>query len=149
MPDATSTDQRQQDRSATPEGTRRTVYPCLRYDDAPRALADLADVLGFEVVARYDTEDGQVAHAEVQLSGGMVMVSSGGGDIGLAASRPGQPTAACVYVAVDPGELAAVDRRVRAAGWQVVRPLADAEQGPTLTCRDPQGVVWSLGTYRP
>ena len=53
-----------------------TVIPCLRYRDARRMLEWLCEVFGFERNAFYDDGEGGVAHAQLTLGSGMIMLGS-------------------------------------------------------------------------
>jgi hypothetical protein len=53
-----------------------TIIPCLRYRDAHAAIAFLEAALGFTRKAVYDGPDNTVAHAELTLDGGMIMIGS-------------------------------------------------------------------------
>jgi uncharacterized glyoxalase superfamily protein PhnB len=55
---------------------------------------------------------------------------------------------AWLYVVVDDPD--AHHRRAVAAGAEVVQPLTDEDYGSRgYTVRDPEGNVWSFGTYQP
>ena len=122
-----------------------SLFPALRYRDA-RAAADwLERAFGFRRHALYDAPEGGVAHAEMQLGNGMVMFGS-----------EGQPDPANPWTTAPFGIYAVVDdidahyARARAAGAEIVRPLADTPYGAReYSARDPDGHLWSFGTYRP
>jgi uncharacterized glyoxalase superfamily protein PhnB len=135
----------------SPDAPPPTVWPTLRARDARGLIRFLVDALGFEEVATYgDQPDGSgdvVVHAELAwpLGGGGVMLGSarGGADDPWALT-PG--TAGCYVVTDDPDALH--DRAV-AAGAQVVQPLHDTDYGSRdFALRDPEGNLWSFGTYR-
>ena len=50
------------------------VIPCLRYRDAPAAIEWLCSVFGFEKHLVVANDDGSIAHAQLALGGGMVML---------------------------------------------------------------------------
>jgi uncharacterized glyoxalase superfamily protein PhnB len=53
-----------------------------------------------------------------------------------------------VYVIVD--DIDEHYERARNAGAEIVRPLADTDYGSReYMARDPEGNIWSVGTYRP
>ncbi|WP_028937174.1 VOC family protein [Pseudonocardia spinosispora] len=120
-----------------------SIYPTLRYADAPAAIRFLTDALGLTVDHVVEAADGTVPHATLSWGHGVVMISS----------RPSEPSPfdtgrACLYLAVaDPD--AAHDRAV-AAGAQVVMGLTDQEYGSReFAVNDPEGNVWCFGTYQP
>jgi uncharacterized glyoxalase superfamily protein PhnB len=127
----------------------QAVFPGLRYRDAPAAMDWLEAVLGFERRAVYAADDGAVHHAELALDGvegAMVMLGSEPteGDGRLAQGAGGSS----VYIVVsDPDARWA---RAVAAGAEVARELRDEDYGSRgFSVRDPEGNLWSLGTYQP
>jgi uncharacterized glyoxalase superfamily protein PhnB len=113
------------------------IYPFLRYVDAASALEWLKTAFGFgELAVHREGDDGPIHHAEISLGPGIVMFGQGDhGDHGI-------------YVAVDDAD--AHYERAKAAGAEIVRELEDTDYGSReYTARDPEGNVWSFGTYRP
>jgi uncharacterized glyoxalase superfamily protein PhnB len=137
------------DATAASAATAATVFPFLRYDDAPAAIAWLERALGFGVKARYDAPDGSVAHAELALGNGLVMLGSYKDDVlGVTTPRRLGGATHCVCLAVD--DVDAVHTSAVAAGADVFWPLADTDYGArTFGCRDREGHVWWLGNYYP
>lgn len=127
-----------------------TVWPALRYDDAPGALRFLVDVLGFRetMVVPDDSPDGtaDITHAELRWpEGGGVMLGSTKHCEGVHAQM--RPGVASVYVVSD--HVDEVHDRCVAAGADVVSDLEDTDYGShTFTVRDPEGHLWTVGTYR-
>ena len=116
------------------------IFPALRYRDANAALEWLQRAFGFAEKAVYRGDDGTVHHAELQLGAGMVML----GEQPEAAPSDAQT----IYVVVDDPD--AHHQRAAAAGAQIVRPLEDMDYGSReYSARDPEGHVWSFGTYDP
>jgi len=56
-----------------------------------------------------------------------------------------------IYIAFDtPREIDAVYARAKGAGAEITRELCDTDYGShEFGVRDPEGHVWSFGTYRP
>ncbi|WP_433262559.1 VOC family protein [Micromonospora vinacea] len=121
----------------------RTIYPIFRYPD-PRAAIDwLGAAFGFQVHAVHEAPDGTVAHAELLLDTGMIML----GGRADAASRPADDDWS-VYVAVP--DVDAHCAQARAAGAEITREPFDTDYGSRdYAARDLAGNVWSFGTYRP
>ena len=70
--------------------TTATVIPALQYQDAPAAIDFLCKAFGFEKKAVYEGEGGSIAHAELTLGNGMVMLGSAKEtDYGKLLARPG------------------------------------------------------------
>ncbi len=125
------------------------IIPALRYRDANAGLEFLAAAFGADAKEVHRGEDGVIHHAELRLGDSMVMVGQAteGGWLG---GEPGRPLASTVslYVVVDDPD--AHHERAVAAGATVVRPLEDTEYGSReYSVRDPEGNLWSFGTYDP
>jgi uncharacterized glyoxalase superfamily protein PhnB len=122
----------------------------LTYDDAPAALDWLEKAFGFERSSVHEGPDGTIAHAELTYGDGMIMLGNAG-DNGLGMKTPRELGAVTqgVYVIVDEG----IDRhyeRACSAGAEIVRALHDTDYGSRdYMARDPEGNLWSFGTYRP
>ena len=125
-----------------------TVWPCVNYRDARAAIRYVVDVLGFVEVAVHadDADDSIVVHAELRWpEGGGVMIGT--------ADRPDNefsqmPTGcASLYVVTD--HPVPILERCRAAGSPLVRDLKEEDYGSLgFSVRDPEGNIWSFGTYR-
>ena len=122
----------------------------LTYDDAPAALDWLEEAFGFERSSVHEGPDGTIAHAELTYGDGMVMLGNAG-DNGLGMKTPREVGAVTqgVYVIVDEG-IDSHYERARSAGAEIVRALHDTDYGSRdYMARDPEGNLWSFGTYRP
>ncbi len=124
------------------------VWPILTYRDARAAISFLVDAFGFEEKAVYAREDDAsiVDHAELSwpLGGGVMFGSAGKDDSEFGQREPGNDS---VYVVCD--EPDALFERATAAGAELVRGLKDEDYGSRgFTVRDPEGNLWSFGTYR-
>ena len=121
------------------------LYPTLKYDDAPAAIDFLERAFGFERHAVYDGEQGGVAHAELRFRDEFVMLGStneGDERFNQGAGRHS------LYVVVEDPE--AHHARAKNAGATIERELTDQDYGSReYTARDPEGNLWSFGTYRP
>jgi uncharacterized glyoxalase superfamily protein PhnB len=121
----------------------QTFFPSLRYRDAAAALEWLADAFGFEETERHAGEDGAIVHAEMKFGGEWIMLGTDSGE--RWGSHAGQ---GWVYVVVDDPD--ALYERARAAGAEVVMEPTDQDYGSRdFSVRDPEGNLWSFGTYRP
>jgi uncharacterized glyoxalase superfamily protein PhnB len=117
--------------------------PALRYRDARAGLDFLQTAFGFEPKEVYE-DDGSIVHAELVYRGGMVMLSAQRDDDPLG-DRTGQ---GWTYVIVDDAD--AHHDRAKAARAEIVRELEDQDYGSRdYTARDPEGNLWSFGTYQP
>jgi uncharacterized glyoxalase superfamily protein PhnB len=138
--------------SANANTSPSTIMPSLRYRDAPAAIDWLCTVLGFARHAVYSNPDGTIAHAELTLGGGMIMLGSGKDDeYGRGFKSPGElggvETRSAYIVVADADE---VHRRAQAANATIVRPLKNTDYGSReFGVKDPEGHTWSVGTYDP
>jgi uncharacterized glyoxalase superfamily protein PhnB len=130
-----------------------TLIPGVRYRDAHAAIDWLVRVFGFHKQAVFDGPDGTVAHAQLTLGGGMVMLGSASNpspypqfnavpdDIG------GRVTSSIYIVVPDCGPVYA---SAQAAGAQIVQELQTMDYGgKAFTVRDPEGYMWAVGEYDP
>jgi uncharacterized glyoxalase superfamily protein PhnB len=127
----------------------QTIFPALRYRDAPAAIEWLGRAFGFEPRMVVDGAPGTVAHAELVHGDAMIMLGSArppeSDDYSAAAPPPGGT--ALYMVVADPD---AHHERARAAGASIVRAPQDTDYGAReYSARDPEGNVWSFGTYQP
>jgi uncharacterized glyoxalase superfamily protein PhnB len=114
------------------------IFPTLRYRDANAAVDWLERGFGLEQKAVHRGDDGTVHHAELRLGDGLVM---------LGQQRDGGWTNGIYVVVSDPD---AHHARAVAAGAQIVRGPEDMDYGSReYGARDPEGNVWSFGTYDP
>ncbi len=118
---------------------QQSIYPTVRYDDARAAIAWLTSVLGFEENVVYPGEGESIAHAQLELRGDTIMLGSANGKT------------AGIYIALEsPAAIDAAYARAKAAGADIIREIEEMDYGSReFGVRDPEGRVWSFGTYRP
>jgi uncharacterized glyoxalase superfamily protein PhnB len=126
------------------------TIPFLSYEDASAALDWLERAFGFKRKEVHAGENGTVVHAEMRFADGMVMLGSAGeNDLGMKTPKELGAVNQGVYVIVDERIDEHYERAV-AAGAEVVRPIHDTDYGSRdYVVRDPEGNLWSFGTYRP
>ena len=118
------------------------IIPTLRYQDAKAAIDFLVNAFGLERHHITENDDGTVAHAELTYGSGMVMLGTARGDDRFATGR------AVIYVVVDDPD--AAHDQAKAAGATIVQELTDQDYGSReFAAEDPEGNVWSFGTYDP
>jgi uncharacterized glyoxalase superfamily protein PhnB len=132
--------------------TTATVIPCLRYRDAPAAIEWLSRAFGFEKQLIVPGAEGTIAHAQLGLGNGMIMLGSAlDSEYGRLIKQPDEIGGAgtqSVYLVVPDAD--AVYAQAKAAGATIVIEIKDADYGGRgFTCRDLEGHLWSLGTYDP
>ena len=131
---------------------RANIIPTMRYRDANAAIDWLCRAFGFERHLVVPDEQGGIAHAQLVLGNGMIMLGSVRDDaFGKLQKTPAQvggvgTQSAHIIVA----DADAHHARAVAAGAQVVYALKDEDYGGRgYSCRDPEGHLWSFGTYDP
>lgn len=137
--------------STIPKKTRATVIPCMRYRDAPAAIEWLCSTFGFEKQLVVPNEDGTIAHAQLGYGNGMIMLGSiFDTEFGRLMKQPAEAKGVTqsAYLVVNDADL--VYGRALEAGAQIVLEIKDEDYGGRgFTCRDPEGHIWSIGTYDP
>ena len=131
---------------SSPSVSSATFHANFRYADADAAVAWIEAALGAEQRELVRDEEGSIAHAELALGGSIVMLGSAAAGREPFRSLPVSPQ--LIYCAVDDPD--ALHERALAAGAEVALGLADTDYGSRdFTLRDPEGNLWSFGTYRP
>jgi uncharacterized glyoxalase superfamily protein PhnB len=124
-----------------------TIYPSLRYRNAREAIDWLAEAFDFAEKEAHTDDDGVIRHAEVYVpGGGLVMLGTepDGGD-----PQWGKHAGmSWLYISVEDPD--ALHDRASAAGADIVRALENTDYGSReFSARDPEGNIWSFGTYAP
>jgi uncharacterized glyoxalase superfamily protein PhnB len=87
---------------------------------------------------------------EIAYRGGMLMLGTAGvGELDSLLAVPGESRATqSIYVVTD--DVVAIHDRILAAGADILIALRDEDYGGrSFTFRDPEGHVWSVGSYSP
>ncbi len=128
--------------------TYQTIYPTFRYRDAAGMIEWLQKAFGFSVNVSFMDGD-KVGHAELSLGGSVIMLGEARADAyGRMVGEPGQAGGKSTYVALD--DVDAVHAKAKAAGATILEEPVNRDYGSReFICADPQGNVWSFGTYRP
>jgi uncharacterized glyoxalase superfamily protein PhnB len=129
----------------TQNNSMPSIFPTLRYADAPAAIDWLGRAFGFTRHMVVPGPENTVAHAQLRLGSGMIMLGS--------TRKPDPANPWCterqgLYVHVE--DVDGHYARAQAAGAQIVMPLRSTEYGSReYSARDPDGHLWSFGTYLP
>jgi uncharacterized glyoxalase superfamily protein PhnB len=129
------------------------AIPCLRYRETSDAIDWLSEVFGFACQVAVPGIDGAIAHAQLTLGNGMIMIGSvsSEGEYGRLLAQPdeiGGRETHTVYLVVN--DVDRICERARAAGAVILEEPADTEFGSRgFLCRDPEGHVWNVGSYDP
>ena len=128
----------------------QTIFPAFTYPDAAAAIEWVGRAFGFEPHAVHRDDDGVVAHAELRLGDQVIMLGTKRSPDPLPRVLPaaaGGVTSHAYIAVTDPDALFS---RAVAEGAEVVMPLTDQDYGSRdFAVRDPEGHLWSFGTYRP
>lgn len=129
-----------------------TIIPSLRYRDAPGAIEWLCRAFGFQEHLVVPGSNGTIAHAELVLGNGMVMlgssVESEYGKLVKSPAEAGGILTQSSYVIVR--DVDAHYATAKAAGAEIVIDIKDEDYGGRgYSCRDVEGQLWSFGSYDP
>jgi PhnB protein len=124
------------------------IWPAIQSPDAPALIRLAVDVLGFteQIVVPGERPD-VVAHSQLAWpEGGVVQIASARRDGNPFSEQP--PGTASIYVVTE--DPMAVYRRCVDAGLEIVREPESPDYDPGglgFALRDPDGNLWSFGTY--
>jgi uncharacterized glyoxalase superfamily protein PhnB len=123
------------------------VWPTFRAKDARGLITFLTQAFGFEETVVHGEGD-VVEHAQLSWPfGGGIMLGSVRDDGGRWSVAPG--VTGCYVVVADDAALDALHARAAAAGAEVLQAPEDRDYGSReFIARDPEGNLWSFGTYR-
>ena len=130
---------------------KSNIIPSMRYRDAPAVIEWLCNVFGFRKHLVVPGQGGAIAHAQLVLGNGMIMLGSDADDeYGRIVSPPGNDginTQSC-YIVIEDID-AHYDHAVD-CGAEIVMEIADQDYGGRLySVRDPEGHLWNFGSYDP
>ncbi len=137
------------------------IIPATRYHDPEAALGFLTGTLGFHLHAAFRDDAGTLIHAQLTATAdgpasGMVMIGPMGNDTApnefdpfmIHPSQTGGRETVTIYAVVT--DVAARYARSVAARLEVLIPLrSEPYGGLSFSIRDPEGHVWTLGSYDP
>ena len=118
-----------------------TIFPEIRYRDAPAAAAWIENAIGFRRTLTVPGPDGSLMHAEFRLDCGVVMIGAASAvdfsDLSHFANlQVADPDAHCA--------------RAKSAGAAIVREPQTAPYGARFyAARDHEGFLWWISDYKP
>lgn len=116
------------------------IYPTLIYVDGRAAIDFLQAAFAFEPLTVFEDDDGRIAHAELRLGAGIIMLGGRKIDAPIALQTN--------YVAISN-----VDEhyaRAKAAGAEIITELHDTDYGSRdYAAKDIEGHSWFFGIYQP
>jgi uncharacterized glyoxalase superfamily protein PhnB len=120
--------------------SKQRIFPMLAYDDAPAAMDFLRTAFGFEEKFRMQMPDGNIGHAEMLLSGNVVMLATTWKAGGLASPKD-LPAMPCqLFCEVD--HVDAHYEHAKSAGAVVVAEPEDQHGYRMYRAMDPEGHRW-------
>jgi PhnB protein len=123
-----------------------SVTPYLIVHDGAAALAWYEKAFGAKELMRFPSEDGRIAHAELQVGNARIMMADEFPEMQARSAKSYGGSAVQFMIYVDSADKA-VERAV-AAGATLKRPVADQFYGDRSgTVEDPFGFVWTIGTH--
>ena len=134
--------------------TTGTIMPAFQYADALAAIEWFCKVLGFEKKLVVPGPDDTVIHAQLSYGTGMIMLSSDNDtEYGQHMTSPdnvgGLNTQSCLIYVSDEAIKAHYDQAVANGGEVLVSLRHEEYGGRYYSLKDPEGHLWSIGSYDP
>jgi uncharacterized glyoxalase superfamily protein PhnB len=119
---------------------KATVVPILVYEDVAKAIDWLCDTFGFIERLRAEGPGGSVAHAQLAIAEGAVMLGRQGGEF-----RPPRPDEVSQYVTVHVENVLEHFEYARRCGARILKSPTDMPFGERqYTAEDPWGHRWTF-----
>lgn len=128
------------------------MIPFIRYKKAKEVIEWLQEAFGFELLEIHTTAD-RVDHAQLRFADAIMMVGSEDNPGPLrpymiAPSDIQGRTTLGIYIPVD--DVETHYKKSTSKNAVIIAPLSEKPYGgKDYTCQDPEGYIWSFGTYRP
>lgn len=136
--------------NASSAGTR--LLPVMRYRNVAGAIAWLGRAFGFQEHHVVRCDDGSILYAVLSFANALIMLgpvrsTEFDGLMKQPDEIGGAETQSCYFVVDD---AAAHCAAAKAAGAAIVLDVKEYDYGGQgYSCRDPEGHIWSFGTYNP
>jgi uncharacterized glyoxalase superfamily protein PhnB len=122
------------------------MFPYIRVRNAEKAIEFYVEAFGAKEKFRLVEPTGRIGHAELELGGGVLMISDEYPEHGILGPESVGATTFSIHLHVDDAD--ALIASAVAAGAELVRPAADHFYGERSgTIRDPFGHQWLLGHH--
>lgn len=124
------------------------IFPTMRCRDAHAMIGWLKEVLGFREHFIHRNND-VVEHAQMAYGASILMLGqSREDDYDTMVGEPGGRRTDALYLAVDDPD--ALFAKVKTSGAPIEMEIKDTDYGNReFACRDPEGNLWSFGSYWP
>lgn len=128
------------------------AIPAMSYKDANAAVDFITSAFGFKEHFVYRDEKNNVHHAELSLGNAMVMIGpQRENEFGKMTGTPAQANGLntqTAYIIID--EVDKHYENAKAHGAKIVMDIKDEDYGGRgYSCKDPEGYIWSFGSYNP
>jgi uncharacterized glyoxalase superfamily protein PhnB len=122
-----------------------TIAASVYYEDPMAAIEWLERAFGFERAMVITDAEGRLAHSQLSLGNGYIMVGSPWADFVTTPRRTGGGNTQMVHIQLTEG-LDAHHDRAKAAGALILQAPEDQFYGDrSYRCADPEGHVWTFG----
>jgi uncharacterized glyoxalase superfamily protein PhnB len=124
----------------------------MRYRDVAGAADWLCEAFGFEKQTVLTSDVGTTVYAQLTFGRALIMLAPvGDSPIEKFMKQPdeigGAETQSCYFLVADADDH---HDQAKAAGAEIILPVEDDDFGGRgYTCRDPEGHIWTFGTYDP
>jgi PhnB protein len=123
------------------------ITPFLMVHDAAAAIAFYQRAFGAKEILRMEGPGGKIAHAELKIGGGKIMLADETQGTGMKSPRSAGLATASVFMYVE--DVDAVFNQAAAAGAHVDQAVTDMFWGDRYgRLTDPFGQIWSLATHK-
>ncbi len=117
----------------------------LFYKNPKAAIAWLESALGFELAMLLEDAEGNVAHSQLTLGDGTIMVGGEWSAFHQSPASLGGINSQTVHIQIDT-DIDAHCARAHEYGAQIIEPPTTQFYGDrTYRCRDPEGHIWTVG----
>ena len=129
------------------------AIPAMSYQDATAALDFLTKAFGFKEHFVYRDETNNVHHAELSLGNAMIMIGpqrkeSAFGKMTAIPTEVNGLNTQTAYIIID--EIDDHYKNAKANGAEIIMDIKDEDYGGRgYSCKDPEGYIWSFGSYNP
>jgi uncharacterized glyoxalase superfamily protein PhnB len=121
-----------------------TLCSALFYKNPKAAIAWLESALGFELSMLLEDAEGNVAHSQLRLGDGMIMVGGEWSAFHQSPASLGGINSQTVHIHLDT-DIDAHCARAHEHGAEIIEPPTTQFYGDrTYRCRDPEGHIWTL-----
>ncbi len=133
----------------------KSIIPYIGYKDAPASIDWLCNAFGFEKRLVVLGENGIVIHSELTLGNAMIMIGSSenGGEFSKLIKHPAEVDGfetQSPYIVIDDSDIDKHYARAKAFGAKMFIDLKEEDYGGKgYSCHDPEGHLWSFGSYDP